>query len=99
MSPDDPDIHTLTPAYVVDALSAAERATVEVHLGSCSRCADEVARLREAAAHLGGLLREPVGDGLRANVLAAIEETPQDDPAEGGPPDLGSAGEMPQADR
>lgn len=46
------EIHDLTAAYALDALSAAEAEAFEEHLRRCGRCRDEVARLREPVAAL-----------------------------------------------
>ncbi|MGH3762579.1 RskA family anti-sigma factor, partial [Actinophytocola sp.] len=47
------DVHALTGAYVLDAVSDDERAVVERHLGDCGACRQEVAELRETATRLG----------------------------------------------
>ncbi|MDT9592847.1 anti-sigma factor [Nocardioides zeae] len=64
------DIHLLSGAYAVDALSDAERADFEVHLAQCESCRDEVASLREAAALLPFAAEVAPPAGLRASVLA-----------------------------
>ena len=48
-----PDVHTLTGAYVCDALAPTERAAFEDHLAQCPACSQEVAEMREVAAVLG----------------------------------------------
>lgn len=65
-------IHTLSGAYVVDALDHAERVAFEEHLPGCPECQDEVAGLREAAAMLADdtVLTPPAA--MRAHVLASI---------------------------
>jgi anti-sigma-K factor RskA len=50
------EIHALSGAYAVDALSAEERAEFEEHLATCAACRDEVDSLRATAALLGGTL-------------------------------------------
>lgn len=47
------DVHTLTGAYVLDALSELERRAFEDHMAGCPACTQEVAELRETAARLG----------------------------------------------
>src|SRR3984957_19240782 len=47
------DSHVLSGAYVLDALSEAERDGFERHLQHCPLCTDEVRGLRETAARLG----------------------------------------------
>jgi anti-sigma-K factor RskA len=66
-------IHTLSGAYVVDALDDTERAEFEEHLPGCPECLDEVMSLREAAAMLAedAVLAPP--PALRAHVLASIK--------------------------
>jgi anti-sigma factor RsiW len=47
------DVHTLTGAYVLDALSEVERRAFEDHMSGCPACSQEVAELRETTARLG----------------------------------------------
>jgi anti-sigma-K factor RskA len=70
-----PDIHTLSGAYVLDAIDPDERAAFEEHLAECEACRDEVAALQTAAVALAPSEAPPVA--LRAKVLAAAERTPQ----------------------
>lgn len=83
-------IHTLSGAYVVDALDDAERVEFEEHLPGCPECLDEVAGLREAAATLAEDAALTPPPALRAHVLASIKtvrplppevETPDDEAA------------------
>ncbi|MGW6419955.1 anti-sigma factor [Streptomyces sp. NPDC055055] len=68
------DLHTLTGAYVLDALDGVEeRDAVERHLAQCSACAAEVRELSETAARLGLAAAEPVPAALRAEVLRRIQ--------------------------
>jgi Anti-sigma-K factor rskA/Putative zinc-finger len=46
-------LHTLVGAYVMDAVSEADRVSFERHLLTCEQCRDDVRGLREAAARLG----------------------------------------------
>jgi anti-sigma-K factor RskA len=50
--PADTNLHELVAAYALDALDDDDREAFEQHLGSCQRCADELAGLRETAAAL-----------------------------------------------
>ncbi|MDF9715146.1 anti-sigma factor [Nocardioides sp. ChNu-153] len=68
------DIHALTGAYAVDALSDAERAEFEEHLALCADCRAEVASLQEAAALLPLVSETPVPASLRASVLDSIAQ-------------------------
>ncbi|MER6951119.1 anti-sigma factor [Nonomuraea sp. NPDC000554] len=80
---DDDRPHTLSGAYAVHALPAAERALFERHLAWCASCVSEVRALREAAARLAGVAAVPPPAALRARVLtaAAIGPPPLDNPA------------------
>ncbi|MET9227500.1 anti-sigma factor [Lentzea sp. NPDC003310] len=71
------DLHTLTGAYAVNALSDAEREAFEAHLTGCESCAVEVAELAATAARLGLAVEAPPPPQLRARVLAAAAETRQ----------------------
>ncbi|MBW3664847.1 MAG: anti-sigma factor [Actinobacteria bacterium] len=76
-----PDIHTLTGAYAVDALPDDERREFERHLDSCDACQQEVDELRTTAAQLAGAVAETPPAGMRAAVLAAIDDVRQERPA------------------
>ncbi|MCX5389376.1 anti-sigma factor [Streptomyces sp. NBC_00094] len=72
------DLHTLTGAYVLDALDTVEeRDAVEEHLLHCAACAQEVRELSETAARLGLAVAEPAGPALRAEVLRRIADVRQ----------------------
>jgi len=73
----EPDIHTLTGPYVLDALPADERIRFEAHLTECAFCTTEVAELREAAVKLAGQVANPPPPALKASVLAAIDHMRQ----------------------
>lgn len=81
MTSDDPDIHTLTGAYALNALPDDERDAFEEHLEVCDACALETAELLATAARLGGLLNEPAPAGLKASVLDEVDRTRQNRPA------------------
>jgi anti-sigma-K factor RskA len=76
----DPHIHTLTGAYVLDAVDDVERRAFERHLAECPDCAREVDELRASAAVLGGSVGERPPDHLRDRVLREIAHTRQDPP-------------------
>ncbi len=68
---DDPDaIAKVAAAYALDALTAHETRQVRDHLPGCTKCREEVARMRDAAGVLAYAV-EPVQlpDGLRQKVL------------------------------
>ncbi|KOV84117.1 anti-sigma factor domain-containing protein [Nocardia sp. NRRL S-836] len=71
------DLHTLTGAYAVNALSETERAAFETHLVRCTSCATEVSELAATATRLGTAVEFPPPPHLRARVLAAAGETRQ----------------------
>ena len=73
----EPDVHTLTGPYVLDALPDDERARFEQHLAECTFCSTEVAELREAAMTLATQVATPPPAALKTNVMAAIEEVRQ----------------------
>ena len=72
-----PDVHTLTGAYVCDALAPVERAAFEEHLTQCAACSQEVAELREVAAVLGKAAALEPPARLKAAVEARIAVTRQ----------------------
>lgn len=96
------DIHTLSGAYVVDAVDEEERHSFEQHLASCPDCRVEVRSLRETAALLASL--EPFtapSPQLRDRVFAEIATVrplpPEVRPVSAEPP-LGAGTPVPIAD-
>jgi anti-sigma-K factor RskA len=71
------DLHTLSGAYAIDALSPAEAAEFEKHLDDCPACRDEVRELQGAAARLGAGEASVPPPSLKARVLAAADQQPQ----------------------
>jgi anti-sigma-K factor RskA len=66
------DIHALTGAYALDAVSGAERAEFERHLAECESCAQEVEELQSTAARLAlAATADPPAD-LKSRVLGQI---------------------------
>lgn len=84
------DVHTLSGAYALDALSPEEAAEFRRHLAGCQACRDEVRELRNAAALMGAAEAEPPPAHLKSRVLAAADRTPQQPPRVGTPPATGS---------
>ncbi len=74
------DVHTLSGAYALDALSEQEAASFREHLRGCQACRVEVRELRDAAARMGSSESLVPPAALRARVLAAAERTPQQPP-------------------
>jgi anti-sigma-K factor RskA len=71
------DIHALTGAYALDAVSGEERAAFERHLSECESCAQEVRELRETATRLALAATEDPPPALRARVLNEIKTVRQ----------------------
>jgi anti-sigma factor RsiW len=71
------DVHALSGAYALDAVTDAERESFERHMAGCEACQAEVASLRETAAVLTELSLEEPPPALRQSVLAAITEVRQ----------------------
>lgn len=74
------DIHALTGAYALDAVSGAEREAFERHLSECDSCAQEVRELRETATRLGLAAAQDPPPELKARVLDQIRTTRQEPP-------------------
>ncbi|WP_129306098.1 anti-sigma factor [Streptomyces sp. L2] len=74
------DLHTLTGAYALHALSAEERSAFERHMASCEACATEVRELSATAGRLGLAAAVPPRTGLREDVLRRIESVRQEPP-------------------
>jgi len=71
------DLHTLTGAYALDALTGREAAEFDRHLAGCDACAQEVRELRATAARLARAVAEEPPARLRAKVMAALPEVRQ----------------------
>ncbi|MFC4856491.1 anti-sigma factor [Actinophytocola glycyrrhizae] len=74
------DIHALTGAYALDAVSGAEREAFEQHLSECDSCAQEVRELRETATRLGLAAASDPPAELRARVLGQVRTVRQEPP-------------------
>jgi anti-sigma factor RsiW len=73
-----PDLHTLTGAYVLDALDdPAEEHRFARHLRRCQACAAEVRGLREVATSLALAAAAEPPPAMRERVLAAVRRTRQ----------------------
>ena len=72
-----PDVHALTGAYVLDAVSDLERANFERHLAECEACAQEVRELRETTTRLGRAASAEPPPHLKGQVLNAIRTVRQ----------------------
>lgn len=77
------DVHTLSGAYALDALSPAEAEEFRLHLEGCQACRDEVRELQSAAARMGAGEAVAPPQRLKERVLAAADRTPQLPPSHG----------------
>jgi anti-sigma-K factor RskA len=71
------DVHALTGAYVLDAVSADERMVFERHLGDCDACRQEVSELQETASRLGAAAAMTPPPRLKSNVMTQIRNVRQ----------------------
>jgi anti-sigma factor RsiW len=71
------ELHTLTGAYALDAVSDVERAEFERHLGECAACRQEVEELRATGSRLAVAVAADPSAELRAKVLAEVTRTRQ----------------------
>ncbi len=83
------DLHTLTGAYAVNALTEVEAARFARHLAQCPACAQEVGELRETAARLALGVAETPPAAMRARVMSALPDVRQL------PPDVPPTGTRP----
>jgi len=83
MRPRRTGLHTLVGAYVLDAISEADRAQFERHLLTCEQCRDDVRGLREAGARLAVAAAITPRPGLRAATMGAAAGIRQVPPATG----------------
>jgi anti-sigma-K factor RskA len=80
------ELHTLTGAYAVDALTGHERGEFERHLAECEACAVEVGELGATAARLGLAVAEPVPPRVKDDVMRLIADVRQEPPSVPGQP-------------
>jgi anti-sigma-K factor RskA len=71
------DLHTLSGAYALNALSAEEAEQFKQHLEACPACRQEVRELQQAAATMGAGEAVAPPAYLKAKVLGAADRTPQ----------------------
>ena len=83
MSVQSHELHLLTGAYAVDALTGDELEEFERHLQGCAPCAEEVRELQETAARLGLTTGIEPPPQMRQQVLAAASRTRQLPPVSG----------------
>ncbi|WP_327287018.1 anti-sigma factor [Streptomyces sp. NBC_01198] len=93
------DLHTLTGAYALDALSEREAAQFSRHLAACRSCAQEVGELRETAARLALAVAVVPPAELRGRVMGAlpgVRQLPPGPHATAGPSGGGWRRRLPQ---
>ncbi|MGH3860885.1 anti-sigma factor [Actinokineospora sp.] len=73
----NPEIHSLTGAYALDALTARERAEFDEHLSRCDACSVEIAELRETAGRLAIAASTPPSADLKHRVVPVIRHERQ----------------------
>ncbi|MEV0094944.1 anti-sigma factor [Streptomyces sp. NPDC050738] len=74
------ELHTLTGAYALHALSDDEREEFERHLGDCEACSQEVRELSATAARLGLAVSVIPPPEMKAAVLRRIAAVRQEPP-------------------
>ncbi|MEU4167914.1 anti-sigma factor [Streptomyces sp. NPDC026665] len=74
------DLHTLTGAYALHALSDDERERFERHAADCEDCATEVRELSATAARLGLAVTASPGPALKDRVIRRITTVRQEPP-------------------
>jgi anti-sigma-K factor RskA len=84
MSVQSHELHLLTGAYAVDALTGDELDEFEKHLQRCASCTEEVRGLQETAARLGMTTAIEPPPWMRQQVLTAAGRTRQLPPTPGG---------------
>lgn len=71
------DLHTLSGAYALDALSEEEAALFATHLEGCPSCREEVREMRDVAARMGAVEAIAPPSALKARILAAADQQAQ----------------------
>jgi anti-sigma-K factor RskA len=74
------DVHSLSGAFVLDALDDRERSSFSRHMESCEACALEVNELRETASRLADDVWSVPPPRMREAVLARVAVTRQEPP-------------------
>lgn len=71
------DLHTLSGAYALNALSPDEAREFRKHYDLCRACQQEVRELRDAAARMGASEAMQPPPQLKARVMSAADKQPQ----------------------
>ena len=77
----NPDLHTLTGAYALNALTPSESLRFEDHLADCDSCVQEVRGFTETSALLAAATAEAPPARLRSRVVEEVSRTRQLAPA------------------
>ncbi|MGW2616866.1 anti-sigma factor [Streptomyces sp. NPDC001500] len=91
------DLHRLSGAYALHAVSDEEREAFELHCADCEACAQETAELSATAARLGLAAWTPARPAMRDQVLRRITTVRQEAPTTGAP--LPGSGRTPRRAR
>ncbi|OKK22249.1 anti-sigma factor [Streptomyces sp. CB00455] len=67
------DLHTLTGAYALDALTGEEHEAFSAHLAHCASCLQEVAGFAATSARLAAAVAVPAPPGMKQTVLRRID--------------------------
>ena len=70
------DLHTLSGAYALNALSPDEAREFREHYDLCPACQQEVRDLRDAAARMGASEAMQPPPQLKARVMSAADKQP-----------------------
>ncbi len=71
------DLHHLSAAYALDALDDVERQRFENHYPTCDICSADVKDFRDVAAAMASSTATPAPAGLKASVMAEVNQTRQ----------------------
>ena len=74
------EVHAISGAYALDAVSDLERRSFERHLSSCESCAEELRGFQLTTARLAIVSETQPPANLRQRVLAAAASSPQERP-------------------
>jgi hypothetical protein len=74
------DLHTLTGAYAVHAVTGAELVEFERHLRDCAACEEETRELSETATRLGLAVSRTASPAMREQVMSRIATVRQEPP-------------------
>jgi anti-sigma-K factor RskA len=93
------DVHSLSGAFVLDALDERERTSFSRHMETCEACSLEVAELQETAARLADDVWSVPPPRMREAVLARVAATRQEPPLRSGSSRASRASRAPRTHR